>query len=283
MKSYVDDIIRRSELLARVMNGEQLSKADAADIFKVSEITINRDLRALRENGIRIYSKKNNLILEEAPIKSTLISIASDYLPLKLNSDVFHKQVKVYSKSDNKDFFTKLILVSKAVEEGLAIELVYKRFDDNKVVDYKLYPVRLVNVGLNWILHAFKVGEDVIKSFYLSRIQKLTLTNKKFSKLSLPKEDKKLYDIELKFDHRVRDEILDKIWFDSFELKEIDGYIILKTRQSISNSLAGWCISWWDTMEILQPAELLDYIKEMESEFNRTNNIKWIKTKKGSQ
>lgn len=271
MKSYVDDIIRRGELLARVMNGEPLSKADAADIFRVSEITINRDLSALRNNGIRIFSKKNKLIIEEVPAKSTLISIASDYLPLKLNSDVFYKQVKVYSKSDKQTFFTKLVLLAKAVDEGLEIDIIYKRFYDNKISDYSLYPVRLVNNEHNWILQAFKADEDIIKSFYLSRIQKLDVTDKKFSKLSIPKENKVLYDIELKFDSRVRDEILDKIWFDSFELEEIDGYINLKTRQPISNSLAGWCISWWDTIQIVKPIELKNYIKEMIKEYKSVN------------
>ncbi|MBK9097493.1 MAG: WYL domain-containing transcriptional regulator [bacterium] len=271
MKSYVDDILRRSEMIARVMNGEVLSKADAADLFKVSEITINRDIKALRELGISIFSKKNKLILEETPRCSELISIASDYLPLKLNSDVFHKQVKVFSKSDKKDFFSKLVLLSKAVDESLIVDLAYKRFYDNKINEYNLYPVRLTNVGLNWILHAFKAEEDVIKSFYLSRIQKFKLTDKKFSKLSLPINKEELFDIELKFDFRVWDEILDKIWFESFELEENEGYIILKTKQPITNSLAAWCISWWDTIEILKPTELKSQIDEMIQEYQSKN------------
>lgn len=65
MKSYTDDILRRSELLARIINDEELSKADAAFLFKVAEVTINRDIKALRNLGIRIFSKNNKLILEE--------------------------------------------------------------------------------------------------------------------------------------------------------------------------------------------------------------------------
>ena len=273
MKSYVDDILRRSELLARVMNGEELSKADVAYIFKVSEVTINRDIKALRDSGIGIFSKKNRLILEGVPQSAELISIASNYLPLKLNSDFFHKQIKVYSKSDKKEFFSKLVLLSKAVDESLILELKYKRFYDGKVGDYKLHPVRLTSVGFNWILHAFKVGEDVIKSFYLSRIQKIKLTDKKFSKLALPTEKQKLFDIELKFDVRVRDEILDKIWIESFELEEMGEYIILKTMQPITNTLAAWCISWFDTIEIVKPIELTKYIKEMIKDFNSKNSF----------
>lgn len=271
MKSYVDDIVRRSELLARVMNGEVLSKADAADLFKVSEITINRDIQAMRELGISIFSKKNKLILEETPRCSELISIASDYLPLKLNSDLFHKQVKVYSKSDKKDFFSKLVLLSKSVDESLIVNLTYKRFYDNKISEYRLYPIRLTNVGLNWILHAFKAGEVIIKSFYLIRIQKIKLTDKKFTRTSLPKESEELFDIELRFDSRVRDEILDKNWFESFELEEIGNFVILKTRQSITNSLAAWCISWWDLIEIIRPVELKTYINEMIDDYKSKN------------
>jgi predicted DNA-binding transcriptional regulator YafY len=271
MKSYVDDILRRSELLARVMNGEELSKADAADLFNVSEITINRDLKAFRDIGISLFSRKGKIVLEEIPSTAELVSLASNYLPLKLNSDVFHKQVKVYSSSDKKNYFPKLILLSKAVEEGLILDIKYKRFYDNKVNDYQLYPIRLTSVGYNWVLHGMKAGEDVIKSFYLSRIKKMKLLDKKFSKLSLPKEKEKLYTIELKFDKRVQDELLDKIWFESFELEEKDGHINLTTRQPITNSLAAWCISWWDMVEINKPNELKTNITQMINDFKKKN------------
>lgn len=273
MKSYVDDILRRAELLARVMNGEVLSKADAAELFSVTEVTINRDLKALRDIGISMFSKKGKLVIEENLPTPELISLASNYLPLKLNSDVFHKQVKVYSSADRKDYYPKLILLSKAVEEGLIIDLKYKRFYDNKIEEYKLYPVRMINDNLNWKLHAFKAGEDIIKTFYLSRIQKLKITNEKFSKLSLPKKKEKFIEIELQFDTQVRDEFIDKIWFESFELDEKEGYIVLKTKQPITNSLAAWCISWWDAIQIVKPKELKIYIDEMINDFKSQNPI----------
>lgn len=273
MKSYTNDIIRRAELLARVMNGEELSKADAAVIYKVKEITVNRDLQALRNNGIRIYSKKNKLIIEEIPTTSELISIASDYLPLKLNSDIFHKQVKIYSKTDKKNFFAKLVLLSKAVDESKIINLNYRRFCDNKSGVYILYPVRLVNSGFNWILHAYKEGEEELKIFYLARIDKIKLSDKKYNKLALPTGDKKKHEVELKFDAKVRFEVLDKIWFENYEVEEEDEYIIIKTKQAITNALASWCISWWDQMEVIKPLELKTTIKAMYKDFAKKNKL----------
>ena len=263
MKSYVDDIKRRAELLAMILNGEQLSKADAADIMGVSEITVNRYIRTLRENGVNIYSKKKKLMVEELPLQPTLIALAADYLPLKLNSDVFHKQVKAYSRVDNKNFFPKLILIAMAVDEGLIINVSYKRFYDNMICEYALRPIRMINNELNWILQASKIGEDVIKTFYLSRIISISLTENKFKKLSLPKENKDAMEIELKFDLKVKEEILDKIWFESFSIEETDGNILLKTKQPITNKLASWCISWWDAIQIVKPQALKDYITEM--------------------
>lgn len=273
MKSYTNDIIRRTELLARVMNGEELSKADISELYKVSEITVNRDLQALRNNGISIYSKKNKLIVEEMPSTSELVTIASDYLPLKLNSDIFNKQVKSFSKTDKKDFFVKLVLLSKAVDETKIINLNYKRFYDNKSSEYVLYPVRLVNSGFNWILHAYKEGEEELKSFYLTRIDKIKLSDKKYNKLAIPTADKKKHEVELKFDAKVRFEVLDKIWFDNYEIKEEDEYIIIKTKQEITNALASWCLSWWDQMEVIKPLELKSTIKAMYKDFARKNKI----------
>lgn len=263
MKSYTDDILRRSELLARIINDEELSKADAAFLFKVAEVTINRDIKALRDLGIRIFSKNNKLILEEIPQTSVLISLASNYLPLKLNSDLIYNQVKAFSKTNRKNFFSKIVLASKAINEHLILELKYKRFYDGKSASYNLLPVRLTCVGFNWILYAFKEGEDIIKSFYLSRIQKIKLTNKSFDGLSLSPDKQKLYDIEFKFVPDVRDELFDKIWFESFDLEEADGFIILRTKQPNTNTLSSWCISWWDAIEIIKPQELKENIKEM--------------------
>ena len=47
MKSSPTDFERQTEILARCLNGENLSKSDYAEIYNVSEITINRDLKSL--------------------------------------------------------------------------------------------------------------------------------------------------------------------------------------------------------------------------------------------
>jgi predicted DNA-binding transcriptional regulator YafY len=68
----------------------------------------------------------------------------------------------------------------------------------------------------------------------------------------------------------VKEQIYDKIWFTEFDMEEdSDGYVILNTKQQISNKLSSWCISWWDMIEVLEPKELKHEIKEMIKAFQK--------------
>jgi len=88
--------------------------------------------------------------------------------------------------------------------------------------------------------------------------------DKKFILNKVPEKEEKIFDIILKFIPEVEQEFIYKLWFDEFEIeKDEKGSILLKTKQPITNRLASWCISWWDAIEVIQPVELKDYIKEM--------------------
>lgn len=270
MKDFISDIKRQTELLAKVMNGESVDKIDFAEENKVALITIERDLKYLRSQGIMIYSRKGKIVIEEEINKSILNKLTADYLPLKLNSDVFLKQVRAISKTRQKNYFQFLVLIAKSVEEGKYIRIKYTRLSDNKDDEYLLKPVRLFTEEHNWILNAVKEGEDKAKRFFISRIKTLKSIDKKFKLMPIEKKEQ-TYEIVLKFNKEVEEEIYDKIWFDDFSIERIDDHIILKSNHPITNKLASWCISWWDMIEIISPIELNEYIDEMIESF-RTRN-----------
>ncbi len=277
MKKIINDFIRQAEILAYCLNGESASKAEFANRYDVEEITINRDLKALRELGIQIFSNKGKVGIRELPPEEILQQLSADYLPIELNSDVFIKQVKLLSKTNKQTYFQILVLLAKAVKEGLIIEFRYNRLADNEIHNYKVIPIRLFTSELNWILHGFKSGEDILKTFYLSRIKDLRITTERYSQTAIPKEKKDTYNVVLRFNPEVAEELYSKVWFEEFEIvKDKSGFIILKTKQSITNKIASWCISWWDMLEIIEPIELKNYINEMQKAFNNNNpsNIK---------
>src|ERR1035437_2444138 len=100
MKYYIADIVRRVEILAKAINREECSKSDYEQEFNVSQITINRDLEWLREYGLEIFSRKNIIQLLSVPKKEVINKLLAEYLPLRLNSDIFLQQVRTYSKKE---------------------------------------------------------------------------------------------------------------------------------------------------------------------------------------
>jgi predicted DNA-binding transcriptional regulator YafY len=272
MDSSLKDLFRRNEILALVLNGTVGSKGDFADRFNVAGITISRDMLWLRNNGIQIWSKKNKIVVLEKPKTEALLNLSSNYLPLKLKSDLFHKAIKIFLRSKHDKAYEYLVLLSKAVLDKTIIRMQYKRFYDNELGHYEIKPVELIEKNRNWILAGIKTGESEIKMFYLSRIMKLELTSKRFSKLDVKQDITIKEKIVLRFSSNVADQITDKIWFDEFKLeKEIDGDFVLTTSHEINNSFAAWCVSWWDTIEIVEPQRLKHFISEMIDSFNSKN------------
>ena len=191
---------------------------------------------------------------------------------MKLNSDVFKNQAKLLLKSDPAKYFTLLVLIAKAVNEGRIIIFKYKRLGDNEENNYTVKPVRLFTNELNWILLGFKNDENTLKTFYLSRINSLVITDKKFKTLNIPENKETRYKMIFQFNPEVKEEIISKIWFTDFEVKtDANDYVILTTIQPITKKLASWCISWWDTIQIIEPLKLIDYINDMIDNFKSKN------------
>lgn len=267
VKPYNNETIRRSELLARILTGEKLTKTKVAEDYNVEEITISRDLQYFRSLGIEAFSRKNGIKIFNIPDRNTLTNLAAEYFALKMNSDYFTKSMKVFSRVDS-NFYQHIVILTKAIKELRIVKLTYQRLSDDEVKEYTLKPIRLVESDKNWILHAIKQDEIILQLFYLSRIISLQITNKKFTLPSEINANKEIYEIVLRFSPEVENEIYYKIWFDEFEItKDKDGYIILKTWQPITNKLAAWCVSWWDKIIILKPKQLKNHISQMLSSF----------------
>lgn len=265
------DYIRQIEILSMCSNGARLSKADYAEMFGVTEITINRDIKSLRSRGVQIYSKNKILTLLEFPSKEVLIQLCADYLPLKLNSSVFKKQISLYADINKNEFFQNLTVIAKAVSDNIELSLCYRN-KQNEEKKYRVKPFKLILKENNWQLLALKENEEVIKTFYLSRIKGVDFTLKKFVMKAIQKRIGEK-DIQLEFDPIVENEIYDKIWFETYSINKAEnGKIILNTKQPITSALAAWCISWWDTLKIIKPRALKDYCNDMIRDFQKMNS-----------
>ncbi len=271
-KTYFSDIIRRVELLNDLLNGKPVDAADFAEEQKVSSVTVARDLQWFRANGISVYSRKGKIILSGEVPTEFRNALLSEYLSVRLSSAYFNEKIHAISKTHPEIYFNYLTLLSKAVEEKRMIKIEYFRISDDKKRNYIIQPVELFNRGNDWILKAVKKGEQKIKFFYVTRFNKIELTDKYFSAKDFYEDAGNLIDIELLFDANMKSQLIDKIWFDKYEIEETrEGKLLLKTTQPLTNGLAAWCISWWHKIEIISPQELKDYIEEMFEAFKHKN------------
>jgi len=76
----------------------------------------------------------------------------------------------------------------------------------------------------------------------------------------------------LRFAPEVASEVIDKYWFDDNDpIIDEQGFVTFETKQVITNTLAAWCIEWWDKIEIIEPVELKIHIQEMYKSFSKKN------------
>jgi predicted DNA-binding transcriptional regulator YafY len=272
MTFYYSESLRQIEILSQILNGKVCSKADLAEEYNVTEITINRYLRVLRKLGVQIFSKKNRVVLTSEPNSEVLSRLAAEYISLKLNSEMHYKKLKVLSQHLKQNTLPWLTLLSKAVAEHKVITIKYQRLYDNQIEAYDLCPIQLINNDFNWLLQARKVDDNIVRTFYINRIIEIHQKEKSFQPIHLDEKEENVHQIVLRFHPDVEQQVLCKIWFDDFEAeKDKDGFIVIKTNQPITNKLASWCISWWDMIEILSPKELIEHTISMISEFKEKN------------
>ena len=169
----MNEIIRQTEILASVLNNQGKGIPDFAREYNVSVITINRDLNRLRKLGIEIFSRKGKLVVLNDIPKSVLNLLLSEYLPLKLKSDIYLQKLDVYSGNVDVSYFQIISIITKAIKENRIIKIEYQRIRDNEINNYLIQPLKIINSEFNWILQGIKTGETILKTFYLSRILRI--------------------------------------------------------------------------------------------------------------
>ncbi len=273
MKDYISDNIRRTEILARLVNRDTLTLLDLALEYNVSEVTINRDLAYLRSEGFQIFSRRKRLSLATIPESKELTGYLAEYLAFKLNRRLLLDRLNAVESAKIENFFQIATLCAKAVDEKRTLRFVYRRITDGVENTYTVKPLELKQNDFNWFVIAVKEGEDIEKLFYLSRIKQINLLEETF-KTGNGKSAEQILPVELQFTASCRNSLFSKIWFSNFELTEHrDGTITLRTSCAINKRIASWCLRWEGNIKVIGPEELKLKIKSMTNAFFEANNF----------
>lgn len=287
-------------LLGIVMILLQKDKVTApylAERFEVSRRTINRDIEDLCMAGIPVITTqggsggisiadgyrvdKSVLTYDELQTIAAglrgLDSISSENKSLQLLNKFFIKQDSVVSIKDSI-----IIDLSSHYKSGLTekIGLIKEAIRNNTVISFRYYsskgdavrsiePYYLTFRWSAWYIFGFCRQRKDFRLFKLNRLWELIDTIQKFDLRSIP-EDKKDLDtyfsddikVTLLFDESVKYRLIDEYGTECYTVTE-SGKLLLNSGFTDKEFLIGWILGFRDKVEVVEPRELREEIRQI--------------------
>lgn len=276
-----------------VANGK-VTANELAERFEVSVRTVYRDIDAISSAGIPIYA---------LPGKGGGIEIDDGYILNKaLFSNTEQNQIisavhglKSLEHTDESELLTKLAAHFKTKNVNW-IEVDFTDWRNDEQYEYvfsslktailnrnqiifsyfsnkgekttrQVKPIRILFKGHDWYLYAFCMLRNSFRYFKLSRISNLKISpdyyEDDFDSVRLEKDikDEKKTHIKVKFDNTVAFRIYDELGGNVIEDEE--GNLYAEFDVPVDFNLYYYILTFGDHMEVLEPKEVREQIKEL--------------------
>ncbi len=285
-------INRLFEIVYLLMDKKNMTAKELAEHFEVSVRTILRDIETLSMGGIPIYTTQgkgggvrlmDGFVLsksvltdkEQSDILTALQSLNAVNVPdvepvLTKLAALFNKNATSWIDIDfspwdgDEDARERFSLLKAAILSRNLVSFDYFSFwgeKSSRIVE----PLQIVFKEKAWYLSAFCCGKNDYRTFKLSRIKNLVVTEDSFEVRPLKKiaesfEAANLCTVTLKID----EEMSPRIW-DEFEQSQVsedeDGYFIVKAKLPDDEWGYGYIMSYGDKAEVIKPDSIREIVK----------------------
>lgn len=287
-------INRLLEITIILLNKGTITAKELADRFGVSTRTIYRDVDVLSSAGVPVFTNKGNgggiSLLESYSFNKTLISEhESESLLLALKTlqatkypeidAVLDKIGAVFKNADSADWvyidfspwssrpneYNKFIDIKKAVLDRRTISFNYVNAEGGRSLR-RIEPMRLIFKGQAWYLWGYCKTREDFRTFRISRMKNVIVTNEAFErrkpedyeKNGIDEKPKKMVNLELKFYsqalHRLYDDFDDELI-----IRNADGTCNVSIIFPEDEWVYGYIMSFGYYVEVLEP----DHIREI--------------------
>lgn len=292
---------RMLSIITYLLNHDKVKSQELADKFEVSVRTIYRDIDAISQAGIPIIAyqgadggigimegyKLDKSILtgdEVLKIVAGLKGLQSINEDIKINL-LIDKLKKIADKSEyvpaGSEIMIDLSPWNKNDKLGLRIEKIRKAIIQRNIIEFTYYkngklierraePCVIVFKQSNWYLYAFCLLRHKFRLFKLRRMDSLNVRSDTF-----PKRDFSVEDISFDgepvpaeesavvlFDKSMLHAVNDIFGMDNYEVME-DGRLKVSLAMEMGGWLYGFILSFGDKVEVIEPVELRDKIKDI--------------------
>lgn len=289
-------IDRLLEIIIILLNKGSITAKELADRFSVSTRTIYRDVDVLSTAGVPVFTNKGNgggiSLLENYSLNKALISEQeSESLIFALKTlqatqypeidKMLEKVGAMFKHSNSADWvyidfspwgsnpneYNKLIDIKKAILECKAILFDYVN-SEGKKSRRSIEPMRLIFKGQAWYLWGYcRIRQD-FRTFRISRIKNVNVTNDLFERRKLEviknvecdEEPKIMVTFKLKFYPEVLYRLYDDFDYDTI-IKNDDGSYNVTVTFPEDEWVYGYIMSFGCYVEVLEPEHIREIIK----------------------
>lgn len=291
-------INRLLEITTILLNRGTVTATELADRFGVSTRTIYRDIDVLSSSGVPVYGVQGAnggiSLLENYSLNRTTLSgkeaesilfalqtLQSTKFPeielildklgsLFKNATTDWVSIDFSPWGSNPNAYNKFVNVKNAIMHGQIIEVEYINSTNIKS-HRKIEPLRLIFKYQAWYLWGFCCERQDYRTFRISRIKKLEVTDEKFDRNKLhetPKDDhtevdneKPLVHVVLQFTQEALYRLYDD-YDDDFITKNDDGTYTLEIDFPEDEWVYGYILSFGSFVKVISPQHIKDIIKE---------------------
>ena len=289
-------INRLLEITIILLNKGTVTAKALAERFNVSTRTIYRDIEVLSSAGVPVYTNKGNgggiSLLEGYSLNSTLITPEESeglLLALKTMKATKYPEIDfvldkigcIFKDAKNIDWVevdfshwgsdpnekNKFVDIKKAILNKKIIWFKYINADGGKS-ERLAEPVKLIFKGQAWYLIAYCKQRDAVRTFRLSRIRDVIVTNEVFELRDIETSRKQnnelpkpLVNLKLRFSPIVLNRIYDDFSEDFVRLNP-DGTFDVKMTFPEDEWVYGYIMSFGCNVEVVEPLHIRNIIAD---------------------
>ena len=303
MQTAVQSYLRQIRILSRIVSSPvPLMKPDLEHELRVSHASLERDLKALRANGISIHAhRKKGLCLEDPKCLTTgrLVDIIADFIALSSPQAALKETFARAVSTQQAKALSTFVTITQAINEHKSVSCQFG-YPGQEKEKYVLSPYKLQTFGGSWDVYALnhrtghaeryhpellddlmisgekyrwtenETGETTRwRQFFYSRYPDRALLRAGNAQTIISFEERRtaMYTVKILFDKAAADIVTSRKWIvsQSFKKKR-NGSVVFSAEFNDLFEVLRWVLPWGGLAEVLEPKVLKDQVREIAEE-----------------
>jgi len=260
---------RQIELVGlAIANRGEWKVPDLAYAFGCDDLTIKRDMRALRTQKIDIHSEKHRgVVLESRPTADLLRELVGQYLGICALATARDRATALLVKRHRERSLAFVVLLQRCIDNTLIARIDYAKESEEVERDRQIEPLLLFSSDGQWRVLA--VNEGKIKQYLLAKILRVTPTTMRFRRVPQEQIDEMFrhsfrswtgtarFAVKLRFTPTWAARMRPRQLMETETVtEEPDGAIVLETIVNSLEEMAAWVVSRGEGVTVLEPEKL---------------------------